>query len=94
MRKEENSKQMLMEGVENPDFSHAEKVEEVSSEPVYETETGEQIKFDTDVDLGLDKAYVDEKIKEVMDRDLLKIQNIFRHFAPLLSCINTLLAQS
>ncbi|MBR2391018.1 MAG: flippase-like domain-containing protein [Clostridia bacterium] len=67
MRKEENSTQMLMEGVENPDFSHAEKVEEVSSEPVYETETGEQIKFDTDVDLGLDKAYVDEKIKEVMD---------------------------
>lgn len=67
MKKDDMSEQMLMEGVERPHFSHAEKENLVKDELVFETETGEQLEISTDVDFGLDKSYVDEKLKEAME---------------------------
>ena len=72
MKKERLEEQLIIDGVEAPVFSDAENLqsekqnETVDSEK-FETETGVQLSFDTDVDLGLDKDYVDEKLKEAME---------------------------
>lgn len=71
MEKQENE-QLLIEGVEAPNFSDAEKNENLAEtyaqeNPVYETEEGEQLSFSTDVDIGISKEYADEKLKEVLE---------------------------
>ncbi len=71
MKKQQESEQCIIEGVEKPVFSGAEKSEKdeasLISETVYETETGEQLSFSTDVDMGLSEEHVQEKLKEAMD---------------------------
>ncbi len=70
MEKQENE-QLLIEGVEAPNFSDFEKNENESDiqeeKPVYETENGEQLSFSTDVDIGISKEYANEKLKEVIE---------------------------
>ena len=55
-----------MEGVEEPVFS-AEQKKETEEIPVYETETGVQLEFETNVDMGLSEEHVQEKLKEALD---------------------------
>lgn len=66
MKKEQENKQCVIEGVEEPIFSAAENEEKVET-PVYETETGVQLEFDTSVDIGLSEEHVQEKLKEALD---------------------------
>lgn len=79
MEKQENE-QLLMDGVSAPDFSDAEKnnvlgqdlqsesaVQGENLESENQTQSGEQISFSTDVDLGISKEYADEKLKEAIE---------------------------
>ena len=66
MKKQQENKQCVMEGVEEPVFS-AEQKKETEEIPVYETETGVQLEFETNVDMGLSEEHVQEKLKEALD---------------------------
>ncbi len=76
MRKKKLEEQMVIEGVEPSNFSREENnVDEVNfdenvvSEKVFETETGEQMTFDHEVDMGLSKEIVETRIKEAFEYD-------------------------
>ena len=66
MNKKQVNEQWDMEEVEKPDFPVAENIDK-TDEPAVEIESGEQLEFATDNELGISEEHAKEKLKEVMD---------------------------